>query len=407
MPSHSSGAQMRRSLARRRARARRPHRSPTGSARLRRGRAPSAARRPRGLLDDSPTAAARGSTLTTSVSLWCCSATSTVMSFVIDAIGSRCSACEDASTSPVRASTTRYAFASTDGGPPARAVPANDEQQEQQKRDAFHLHAQLLADEQRRRLDRRVELLDRRDGHARLRRDHREGIPRADRPVTALRLRLPRAVRSSWPSASTGRWWRSPAETSSRRARVRCARAARRPSPRAGTPPGPRSGASRPLPAGGCPDLALEPGGLGARCLAEVAAGLAERVVDRARRVDDRARRPALEGARRSETDAPCAPTPGSSRIACGISLRASPTSRGCVAPTTAPTDDSPPSPTRSAPHSATASATCCHIGRPSRICTSWMSCRRSTSSRSRRHLRRSAARRRGTARPTRGRATG
>ena len=36
---------------------------------------------------------------------------------------------------------------------------------------------------------------------------------------------------------------------------------------------------------------------------------------------------------------APCAPTPGSSRIARGSNLRASPTARGCVAPMTAPTD--------------------------------------------------------------------
>ena len=50
---------------------------------------------------------------------------------------------------------------------------------------------------------------------------------------------------------------------------------------------------------------------------------------------------------------------------------RASPTARGCVAPTTAPTAERPCSPTRSAPHSATSSATWCHIGRPSESVTS------------------------------------
>src|SRR5919201_1439143 len=55
---------------------------------------------------------------------------------------------------------------------------------------------------------------------------------------------------------------------------------------------------------------------------------------------------------------APCAPPPGSSRMARGSSRRASPTARGCVAPMTAPTAERPCSPTRSAPHSATSSAT-------------------------------------------------
>ena len=48
---------------------------------------PSSARRCARSIDDSPTAAARGSTVTTSVSLWCCSVNSTVISFVSDAIG--------------------------------------------------------------------------------------------------------------------------------------------------------------------------------------------------------------------------------------------------------------------------------------------------------------------------------
>src|SRR5438552_703640 len=75
-----------------------------------------------------------------------------------------------------------------------------------------------------------------------------------------------------------------------------------------------------------------------------------------------------------SAGDAPCAPTPGSRRIERGRSRRASPTARGCVAPITAPTAESPCSPTRSAPHSATSSATWCHTARPSdstRSCTS------------------------------------
>ena len=58
---------------------------------------------------------------------------------------------------------------------------------------------------------------------------------------------------------------------------------------------------------------------------------------------------------------------PGSRRTACGISRRASATARGCVAPTTAPTDERPTSPTTSSPHSATSDATWCQSGRPSR----------------------------------------
>ena len=67
--------------------------------------------------------------------------------------------------------------------------------------------------------------------------------------------------------------------------------------------------------------------------------------------VDERARRPAREGAGDvGRRVAPCAPTPGRSRIACGSSRRASPIARGCVAPTTAPTLERPRSPTRSSP---------------------------------------------------------
>ena len=54
---------------------------------------------------------------------------------------------------------------------------------------------------------------------------------------------------------------------------------------------------------------------------------------------------------------APCAPTPGSRSTDCGSSRRASPTARGWVAPMTAPTLESPRSPTSSAPHSATSAA--------------------------------------------------
>jgi orotidine-5'-phosphate decarboxylase len=56
------------------------------------------------------------------------------------------------------------------------------------------------------------------------------------------------------------------------------------------------------------------------------------------------------------------------------MSLRASATARGCVAPTTAPTDESPTSPTTSSPHSATSAATWCQSGRPSVSCRSWTS---------------------------------
>ena len=67
----------------------------------------------------------------------------------------------------------------------------------------------------------------------------------------------------------------------------------------------------------------------------------------------------------------PCAPTPGRSSTACGSSRRASATSRGKVAPTTAPTAESPRSPTSSSPHSRTRPATCCHRRVPSESVTS------------------------------------
>ena len=71
---------------------------------------------------------------------------------------------------------------------------------------------------------------------------------------------------------------------------------------------------------------------------------------------------------------APWAPIPGSSSGACGSSRLASPTSRGWVAPTTAPTLDRPQSPTSSSPQEATSSATWCQSGRPSESFRSWMS---------------------------------
>src|SRR2546423_682614 len=53
---------------------------------------------------------------------------------------------------------------------------------------------------------------------------------------------------------------------------------------------------------------------------------------------------------------------------------RAEATARGWVAPTTAPTDESPTSPTSSSPPSATSDATWCQSGRPSVSCKSWTS---------------------------------
>ncbi len=84
------------------------------------------------------------------------------------------------------------------------------------------------------------------------------------------------------------------------------------------------------LPARDGPYLLLQPRRLGAGGGAEVVARLAEGVDDRARRVDERARRAARE--RAGEIARPSRPArrrPGSSRIACGISLRASLTAAG------------------------------------------------------------------------------
>src|SRR5947208_2746087 len=83
---------------------------------------------------------------------------------------------------------------------------------------------------------------------------------------------------------------------------------------------------------------------------------------------------PLVKARATSPGDAPCAPTPGRSRIERGSSFRASPTARECVAPTTAPTLESPCSPIRSSPHSATKRATCCHSRPPSLSLTSWTS---------------------------------
>src|SRR5437764_3288303 len=83
---------------------------------------------------------------------------------------------------------------------------------------------------------------------------------------------------------------------------------------------------------------------------------------------------PVVKARATSPGDAPCAPTPGRSRIERGSSFRASPTARECVAPTTAPTLESPCSPIRSSPHSATKRATCCHSRPPSLSLTSWTS---------------------------------
>ena len=152
-----------------------------------------------------------------------------------------------------------------------------------------------------------------------------------------------------------------------------------------------------------------QPRGLGAGGGAPVAARLARGVDHRARGVDERARRAARERAR----DVGRAARPARRRRAGAGSPAASACAprrraRGCVAPTTAPTADRPFSPTTSAPHSATCVATWCHIGRPSESVTSWMSPPAFDVLHDAEEARcRSGARRRGTARPTRGRATG
>ena len=74
---------------------------------------------------------------------------------------------------------------------------------------------------------------------------------------------------------------------------------------------------------------------------------------------------------RQSAGEPPCAPIPGSKSTERGSSSRASATSRGNVAPTTAPTADRPRSPTSSSPQPRTSSATCCQSLRPSASATS------------------------------------
>ena len=62
--------------------------------------------------------------------------------------------------------------------------------------------------------------------------------------------------------------------------------------------------------------------------------------------------RPGANAGARSSTRPPCAPTPGSRNVACGISSRARARCAGTVAPTTAPTSLRPDSPTPGAPSS-------------------------------------------------------
>ncbi len=76
-------------------------------------------------IDSCPTAAARGSTVTTSRSRRWSSATSTVISFVIDAIGIRSRAAWEASTSPVTGFSTSQARASGAGDGAAAAAAAH------------------------------------------------------------------------------------------------------------------------------------------------------------------------------------------------------------------------------------------------------------------------------------------
>ena len=169
--------------------------------------------------------------------------------------------------------------------------------------------------------------------------------------------------------------YRRPRAHRGRRAPLRSRAAETRPGARSAGPPRASRGLS---PAGGRPDLALQP-----RCLrprprsASRRRSSPEGVDDRARSGDERARRPARERARDvGRARALGADPRAGAGSHCGRSRRASPTARGCVAPTTAPTLESPRSPTRSSPHSATSRATCCQSGRPSESARSWMSAR-------------------------------
>src|ERR687884_814624 len=98
---------------------------------------------------DSPTAAAPGATVTTCESGSCSSVTSTVISFVMLAIGRRCAGARAASTSPVAPFTTTYARAATGGGPASadgaarRATAATTNQ----TRTLLRLLTELLAED--------------------------------------------------------------------------------------------------------------------------------------------------------------------------------------------------------------------------------------------------------------------
>ena len=227
----------------------------------------------------------------------------------------------------------------------------------------------------------------------------------------ALTLQYPSCSRSSRPVVTAGcssssSWCSASSEPCSSPDRTRATAtvtASRNAAGRDVPPPVLAAGA---LPAGRGPDLLLQPRRLRTGCLAVVAAGFTEGVVDRARRGDERAGRAALERTLEVGDGAALRADARQKQDACGIKRRASATARGWVAPTTAPTEERPTSPTMSSPHSATSAATWCHSGRPSRerrSCTSppafdvltrtKIPCR-------------CAARPRGTARPTRGRGT-
>src|SRR6185437_7398172 len=117
---------------------------------------------------DSPTCAAPLVTVTTSLGFRCSSATITVISFVMLAIGTRSFASCCASTSPVVPLTTYHARASDscgDAWAPAASASA-----------AALLDAKLLTHLERIRTDTGVERLELLDGDSLLRRNRAEGI---------------------------------------------------------------------------------------------------------------------------------------------------------------------------------------------------------------------------------------
>src|SRR5215211_7052242 len=286
-------------------------------------RSPSDRRSPaRSLTVDSPTTSAWGSTTTLEPTRARSSATRTVISFVMLAIGTRACASRDASTSPVEGLTTRYERPATGGGAgsagstsTSAATATTSKRLTADQRSAVLgdlLDADPLADYERIRAHVRIQRLQRRHRRAEPRGDSAERVAGLDDVEARPRLCRARARRRRAPRRRRGhRRCRDCRRGDGHRPRVVVGVAQRSPNEEEGDRDGKEKccGRREPcttralsvaplLPAGHGPDLVAQAGRLRGGGHAPVAAEAAVRVVERARDADERARRAARERAR-------------------------------------------------------------------------------------------------------------